>query len=224
MSSPEPSTPPDSDTESQSESKIGASEIDLLGDTLYGSSTRALNDVIARLHDCGADQIVSLPKIAVIGKQSSGKSSLIEAISQIKVPRSNGTCTRCPMEVMLRIGSGKKEEWNCRISLRTEYNDIGQRIGDSVPKLFAETKDAREVTGLLRGAQLAILNPHKDPVFFVRDNLDYQAETSLMFSPNAVVMEITGGKVDINFIDLPGLISNGPNVSFEMQNVYLTAF
>lgn len=223
MSSPEPSTPPDSDTASQCESKIGASEIDLLGDSLYGSSTRALNDVIARLKDCGADQIVSLPKIAVIGKQSSGKSSLIEAISQIKVPRSNGTCTRCPMEVMLRTGSGK-EEWNCRISLRMEYNAVSQKVGDSVPKLFEETNDASEVTDLLRGAQLAILNPHKDPVFFVRDNLDYQAETSLPFSRNAVVMEITGGKVDIDFIDLPGLISNGPNVSFEMQNVYLTAF
>jgi len=40
----------------------------------------------------GAD--VDLPVIAVIGSQSAGKSSLIEAISGITLPRAAGTCTR----------------------------------------------------------------------------------------------------------------------------------
>jgi GTP-binding protein EngB required for normal cell division len=37
---------------------------------------------------------IDLPQIAVIGSQSAGKSSLIESISGITLPRASGTCTR----------------------------------------------------------------------------------------------------------------------------------
>jgi ABC-type molybdate transport system ATPase subunit len=43
---------------------------------------------------CRADVELDIPAIAVIGWQSAGKSSLIEAISGITLPRSSGTCTR----------------------------------------------------------------------------------------------------------------------------------
>lgn len=38
---------------------------------------------------------LDVPVIAVLGSQSAGKSSLIEAISGITLPRASGTCTRC---------------------------------------------------------------------------------------------------------------------------------
>jgi 50S ribosomal subunit-associated GTPase HflX len=41
-----------------------------------------------------ADVTLDIPAIAVIGWQSAGKSSLIEAISGITLPRASGTCTR----------------------------------------------------------------------------------------------------------------------------------
>ena len=37
---------------------------------------------------------LDIPIIAVVGSQSAGKSSLIEAISGITLPRASGTCTR----------------------------------------------------------------------------------------------------------------------------------
>ena len=37
---------------------------------------------------------LDIPVIAVLGSQSAGKSSLIEAISGITLPRASGTCTR----------------------------------------------------------------------------------------------------------------------------------
>lgn len=46
---------------------------------------------------CGTFSVqtdIDLPTIAVIGNQSAGKSSLIESISGITLPRSAGTCTR----------------------------------------------------------------------------------------------------------------------------------
>jgi Dynamin family len=43
---------------------------------------------------CSVQVDIDLPQIAVIGSQSAGKSSLIEAISGITLPRAAGTCTR----------------------------------------------------------------------------------------------------------------------------------
>jgi|SRR5277367_3917056 hypothetical protein len=214
MSSTEGPEHPDSDTdESLSESDIDSSVIDPFEDTSYAALSRGLlNDVVARLHNCGVGRHIDLPKIAVIGDQSSGKSSLIEAISQVKVPRSADTCTRCPMEVILHRGSGKKEVRNYCISLRKEYDNDGQRVGMAAPIFFAETQDRKEVTDLLRRAQLAILNPQKNPDFFDGDNLNYRDEESLDFSWNKVVLEITGADVDITFIDLPGFIPSPEKV------------
>lgn len=46
---------------------------------------------------------MDLPQIAVIGQQSAGKSSVIEAISGITLPRSSGTCTRRVLVLYLSL-------------------------------------------------------------------------------------------------------------------------
>ena len=46
---------------------------------------------------------IDSPPIAVIGHQSAGKSSLIEAISGITLPRSAGTCTRYDFILLHRL-------------------------------------------------------------------------------------------------------------------------
>ena len=82
-----------------------------LGGTKYACSRQKANEVVKVLRDCGTEELITLAKIAVIGDQSAArKSSLIEAISQIKLPRASGTCTRCPVEVILT--SATKGGWN----------------------------------------------------------------------------------------------------------------
>ena len=50
----------------------------------YGENTRFLNETINKLRACGSEAILGeMPKIAVIGNQSAGKSSLIEAMSGV---------------------------------------------------------------------------------------------------------------------------------------------
>jgi tRNA U34 5-carboxymethylaminomethyl modifying GTPase MnmE/TrmE len=50
----------------------------------YGANTRFLNQAVNRLRECGSEAILGeMPKIAVIGNQSAGKSSLIEAMSGV---------------------------------------------------------------------------------------------------------------------------------------------
>ena len=50
----------------------------------------------------GLQQYISLPRIAVLGSQSAGKSSVLESIVGLDfLPRSDGVCTRRPLELRL---------------------------------------------------------------------------------------------------------------------------
>ena len=47
---------------------------------------------------------IELPAIVVVGDQSSGKSSVLESLSGIGLPRGGNLVTRCPLELALRRG------------------------------------------------------------------------------------------------------------------------
>jgi len=50
----------------------------------FTENTRVLNEAINKLRECGSETILGeMPKIAIIGNQSAGKSSLIEAMSGV---------------------------------------------------------------------------------------------------------------------------------------------
>jgi GTPase SAR1 family protein len=179
------------------------SQLVSLGSTRYA---RLLNNLVKNLREVGTEEVVSLPKIAVIGNQSSGKSSLIEAICQIQVPRASGTCTRCPMEVILRTSDDG--EWRGRVLLRIERDGPSGKFRENVFFAMVNTKD--DVPKYLRRAQLALLNPSSEPLQF-RNFSDRECElhrSANSFSGNTVVLEIIGADVDVTLIDLPGIISN----------------
>jgi len=183
-----------------------------LGQTSYDLSGQKRAKILKSLRDRGIEIVFPLPKIVAIGNQSAGKSALIEAISQIKVPRDTGTCTRCPMEVNLI--KGPPDQWNAKVSLRIEHAHIqGQKLGVVE---FGETTEVEEVTILLRQAQLAILNPDKDLDYFANmsegECKKHNDSSKFGFSRNTIVLQITGAETDIMFIDLPGIIASPSNV------------
>ncbi|KAF9516697.1 hypothetical protein BS47DRAFT_1371660 [Hydnum rufescens UP504] len=153
---------------------------------------------------------LELPRIAVIGNQSAGKSSLIEAISGITVPRASGTCTRCPMECRLKQSDSR---WQCQVLLRTEVDAPGVRR-QKTEKIFGPiVYDTDELEKMLRRAQLAILNPSVPSNAFVdfdltsleEDVLPLGSHEQLGFSSNTVCLDVSGPDVpDLSFIDLPG--------------------
>jgi hypothetical protein len=64
-----------------------------------------LLDAIDTLRSQGIGHYVSLPQLIVCGDQSSGKSSVLEAISGIPFPTRDNLCTRFATEVILRRSS-----------------------------------------------------------------------------------------------------------------------
>ncbi|KAI8948961.1 dynamin family protein [Xylaria longipes] len=61
-----------------------------------------LLDTVDQLRSQGIHHYISLPQIIVCGDQSSGKSSVLEAISGVPFPVKSNLCTRFPTEVILR--------------------------------------------------------------------------------------------------------------------------
>ena len=71
------------------------------GGLLY-HKLRKLISVVDELRDVGLQQYINLPRIAVLGQQSSGKSSVLESIVGIDfLPRGSGVVTRRPAELRL---------------------------------------------------------------------------------------------------------------------------
>jgi GTP-binding protein EngB required for normal cell division len=67
-----------------------------------------LLDTIDGLRKHGVGRYVDLPQIIVVGDQSSGKSSVLEAISRVRFPVKDGLCTRFATELILRTDSRTK--------------------------------------------------------------------------------------------------------------------
>lgn len=69
---------------------------------LQSKEHRDLLDIIDRLRSQGISRYVDLPQIIVCGDQSSGKSSVLEAISGVSFPTKDSLCTRFATELILR--------------------------------------------------------------------------------------------------------------------------
>ena len=59
-------------------------------------------DKIREVLGTGHELPISLPTIVVIGDQSSGKSSVLESISGVNLPKGGGCVTKCPLIMQLR--------------------------------------------------------------------------------------------------------------------------
>src|SRR6266536_3380383 len=69
---------------------------------LQTDEQRRVLDTVAQVRKCGLESILSLPQLVVCGDQSAGKSSVLEALTEIPFPRSDNRCTRFATEISLR--------------------------------------------------------------------------------------------------------------------------
>ena len=62
----------------------------------------ALLEKIDRLFACNVGEYVDLPQLVVVGDQSSGKSSVLEALTGLPFPRDSSLCTRFATQIVFR--------------------------------------------------------------------------------------------------------------------------
>lgn len=152
-----------------------------------GQGLKDINDALSELQARGIQHVASLPELVLVGDQSSGKSSLMSAIAGLSLPRSSGTCTRCPIHIRV----SRADEWSCRVFLKEDYEfrPPGHTITEQdvtktnkfppwVPldpnrrarrefKTVRNQHDSEEIETVLRCAQVAILNPSTHFQFFI---------------------------------------------------------
>lgn len=145
-----------------------------------------LLDCIDRLRLQGIDHLISLPQIIVCGDQSSGKSSVLEAISGIPFPVKGNLCTRFPTELVLR----RAVEKSVKVSI-VPHNSLGDSEKSGLSG-FREGLDAFEgFPALVEKAQDAM-------------GISIQGTG---FSKDLLRVEITGpDRPHLTIVDLPGLI------------------
>lgn len=191
---------------------------------IVGKDTQVLIEMLTNLDHLGIDATneIHLPKIVVVGDQSAGKSSLIEAISEIRVPRSSGTCTRCPLQISL-VCDPKRTEWFCKVKLQRlyDYDQAGcnpdspffpwQERAHPLTIAFNEVGSKDDLEETLVRAQAAILNPGIDPSHFLTLPLHTVSDPTRLevkFSPNIICLDICASNIpNLAFYDLPGIIN-----------------
>jgi GTPase SAR1 family protein len=103
----------------------------------------------------GLGELTELPQLIVCGDQSSGKSSVLEAISGIPFPKQDVLCTRFATEVILR--RGQKESISVSIVPADDRSSMGEArlrqfqhdlvARDDFPALFEEAKSIMGLSG-----------------------------------------------------------------------------
>nr|XP_009304072.1 interferon-induced GTP-binding protein MxB isoform X1 [Danio rerio] len=111
----------------------------------YEEKIRPCIDTIDNLRSLGVEKDLALPAIAVIGDQSSGKSSVLEALSGVPLPRGSGIVTRCPLELKM-IRSKEDEKWHGRISYQNHEEDFDDPA--EVEKKIREAQDEMAGAGV----------------------------------------------------------------------------
>ena len=113
-------------------------------DNCYNDIIKPLLDLADSLPALLKDTPIKIPRIASCGMQSHGKSSTLESITHISLPKGDGTVTICPIKISLRNAKNKeyarikfeedKEEKYETITL----DEISQKIMEYQNKLKKE--------------------------------------------------------------------------------------
>ncbi|KAJ5971802.1 uncharacterized protein N7479_001720 [Penicillium vulpinum] len=158
-------------------------------DALEGLCTQEqleLLNSIDTLRSQGISHYVSLPQIIVCGDQSSGKSSVLEAISGVSFPVKSSLCTRFPTELVLR----KNSQVGVRVSI-VPHQSRSEAEQHSLSSFCEQLDGFDGLANLIENAKAAMgISTH-----------------GKAFSNDLLRVEVSGpDRPHLTIVDLPGLI------------------
>lgn len=156
---------------------------------MHLSENNDVLDLVDQLRSQGISHYINLPQIVVCGDQSSGKSSILEAISGLQFPRKDNLCTRFATEVILRRSDTR--------STNASIVPANDRSEDDREKLAGFHKcdfRAEDLESLVEEA---------------RSVMGIDGDTKA-FSDDVLRIELSGPhQPHLTLVDLPGLFSAG---------------
>ena len=135
---------------------------------------------------------IELPTIVVIGDQSSGKSSVLESISKVELPKGAGCVTKCPLIMQLRNTDGREYA-----DIRTSKQPIEEATEIDMSKIheYIKTK-SNELTGDDEKSKSNIVS---DEIFLRIYKKDY---------------------IDLTLVDLPGITYEKKDLAEKIKSIY----
>lgn len=154
--------------------------------SLHSKDHGQLLDVIDLLRSQGLNRYIQLPQLIVCGDQSSGKSSVLEAVSGVRFPTNENLCTRYATELVLRRDSVASATVAIIPSTQRSDQEKEKLLAFKAPSIRIDTipsviDAAKEAMGLGSGTRA--------------------------FSDDVLRAEISGPEQShLTLVDLPGLI------------------
>lgn len=179
-------------------------EISIL-QNLHSFGHLQLLDIVDSLRAQGLSNFFPLPQLIVCGDQSSGKSSVLEAISGVPFPKKDNLCTRFATEVILRRDGSSPETKVC-VSINPGHarSDLDCATLSKFKHTLSTIADLPELINLATDAMGL-------------------GSLATAFSSDVLRLEVTGPDMpQLTIVDLPGLI-HSENRLQSAQDVELVA-
>ena len=158
---------------------------------LQTDEQRRVLDTVAQVRKCGLESIMSLPQLVVCGDQSAGKSSVLEALTEIPFPRNDNLCTRFATEIILRRANSNSltikiiPDSKRPANEQTPFKAFKESITnfDELPRIMDAAMDVMEIGAGVSGSK------------------------SKAFARDVLSIEIEGpSRPQLTLVDIPGLI------------------
>lgn len=111
----------------------------------YDDKIRPMLDVIDKLRNLGVEsEGIPVPTIVVVGDQSSGKSSVLQALAEISLPKGSGIVTRVPLILRLKRAtnlSDRPEKITIQYGEREKMVERELESEDMVAEAITEATD-----------------------------------------------------------------------------------
>lgn len=148
-----------------------------------------LLNIIDNLRSQGISRYIDLPQLIVCGDQSSGKSSVLEAVSGIRFPTKDNLCTRFATELILRRGPATSASVTIVPNAERSESEKARLL-----KFQHKILGLEQFENLVNDAKIAM-------------GLDGDAKA---FSNDILRVEVSGpNQPHLTLVDLPGLFSAG---------------
>ncbi|KAJ5123523.1 hypothetical protein N7448_009620 [Penicillium atrosanguineum] len=163
---------------------------------------------IDELQALGLSSTINLPELVVVGDQSAGKSSVLQAITEVSFPVKDGTCTRFPIQISFRQTSAAKE-------LPIKATIVPGRQSEDDGALIARMRDFTvERKELTTDVIKDIIEEATECIFGA-----HQAGRRVSLSDATLRIERSGpNEMHWTIIDLPGLIRGDKKKQNEVLN------
>ncbi|KAI0125683.1 P-loop containing nucleoside triphosphate hydrolase protein [Xylariales sp. AK1849] len=159
---------------------------------LQSKDHKVIMDTIDRLRSKGISRYVDLPQIVVCGDQSSGKSSVLQAVSGMSFPTKDNLCTRFATELILRHTIEDHE--TCRVSIHPGADRSSEEKTKLEAFRYSEIPEKHNIAVLVDKAKGCM-------------GMSDQSKT---FSTDILRIELSGAaQPDLTIVDLPGLFLAG---------------